>query len=343
VDFSAVLGPSWSFSDFSGRHPGDVAYHPRMRPLVPLSIALLLACSDDAAPGEPSGLTTGTAGQAGAPTASAGGSSSRAAGETSAGQAGAAAGQGGTDAGQAGQDAGGSDASQGGAAGGNACEPGTVVECPCPGVEPGAKTCLSDGSAFAACECPVVPVADCEPVGQCTDGRALYSCKNDVPPDADACLRRYPGTNFCCGEPTPALCKADKKAGVTRADAVLTTELYYSLPANAEAWLKSKPQPQAASKIEGKVGAFPMTLDSVEVCVGGRCDDGVGGTISCQAGTLTKVGDVSLCCAKGDYVSSGATPKATIGCKAGPATPYLRVKDLSGTCRDLTPVEINGI
>lgn len=69
----------------------------RMAILRPLSLValLLLGCSDDAAPGEPSGLTTGNAGQAGASQAGSGGSAG-VAGETSAaGQAGAPGGQGG--------------------------------------------------------------------------------------------------------------------------------------------------------------------------------------------------------------------------------------------------------
>lgn len=68
-----------------------------MATLRPLSLValLLLGCSDDAAPGEPSGLTTGNAGQAGASQAGSGGSAG-VAGETSAaGQAGAPGGQGG--------------------------------------------------------------------------------------------------------------------------------------------------------------------------------------------------------------------------------------------------------
>ncbi len=71
-----------------------------MRPLLLLVVAFL-GCSDDAAPGEPSGLTTGNAGQAGASQAGASqagsGGSAGAAGETSAaGQAGAPGGQGGS-------------------------------------------------------------------------------------------------------------------------------------------------------------------------------------------------------------------------------------------------------
>lgn len=302
-----------------------------------LVAVLLLGCSDDAPTGDPAGLTAGGSGQAGSSgsTTVAGGASGATA------SPGGSGGQASETAGQAGQEAGGSDAGQGGQAGGQACNPGTVAECPCPGVEPGTKACLSDGSAYAACECPKAPVVDCESTGQCSDGRALYSCKSDTPPSAETCLRHYPGTNFCCGDPSPATCKADKRAGATRIEATFVTGTYHSLPANAEGWLKSTPQD--SGKIEGKVGAYPLALDSVEICVGGRCDDGIGGTTSCEDGALTKVGDVSLCCVKGDYASSGSTPKATVGCKSGKATTYLRVKDLLGSCRDLSPAQINGI
>lgn len=71
-------------------------YSQTMRLLALLSVALLLACSDDAAPGEPSGLTTGNAGQAGASQVGPGGSTGVAGETNAAGQAGAPGGQGGS-------------------------------------------------------------------------------------------------------------------------------------------------------------------------------------------------------------------------------------------------------
>lgn len=61
-----------------------------------LAAVLLLGCSDDAAPGEPAGLTTGNDGQAGASQAGSGGSAGGAGESSSAGQAGAPGGQGGS-------------------------------------------------------------------------------------------------------------------------------------------------------------------------------------------------------------------------------------------------------
>lgn len=284
-----------------------------MRPFALVAV-LLLGCSDDAAPGRPSGLTAGDAGRSGSTQAGAGGSPVAVGGSagavSAAGQAGATAGHGGVDGGQAGQDAGGSDAGQAGG-GGSAGAP--------------SKTPVELGCSFAQA---------------CLDGRDGYNCPKGAEPDG--CVRYLGGSlPWCCGAPKPAECNPAYAAGSSKAtarngDSGIGT---VSLPAGATAWLTILAEVGAGETKPMAVKSTALPLGSpTQVCVGYQCADGSDGVKSCAIGQKV-VDGITLCCLDSDYGTTGDAAKATPSCpNSGERIAYARFTSKAEACVDVKQI-----
>lgn len=308
-----------------------------MRPILLLAVSLL-GCSDDAAPGRPSGLTAGDAGRSGSSQAGAGGSPVAAggsagetssggqtiaaagqggasavapvggsAGETSAaGQAGDPAGQGGADVGQAGQEAGGSDAGQGGEAGAPQ------------------KTPAELGCSFS---------------DECIDGRDGYKCPSEAEPDSCVRFLRDGANTWCCGTPKPTMCEQVLAGGATKEKARKLDALgNVSIPAKSTGWLSEAQKIVPLSTMSYYVESTATPLGAaIQVCAGYVCADGTDGVKACAYGQ--KVADgITLCCVDGDLSTTGKAPIMAPYCQSELGTAYVRLSSKADTCIDVKRV-----